>query len=178
MVFKFCLTFSVPEKLINSIFEKPIISQILNINNLKTTSAKSIKLHTFRKLIEYAKRYCKGNVYSYRYRDTAFRIQVGIILYLKAATGGVLEEQMFLEILQYSRENTCGRVYFLIKLQSSACNFIKKETLAQVFSCEFCEISQNNFFTEHFRTTVCISNRFSIVIKEVNQIRNSMVCVV
>ena len=29
------------------------------------------------------------------------------------------------------------------------CNFIKKETLAQVFSCEFCEISKNTFFTEH-----------------------------
>ena len=27
-----------------------------------------------------------------------------------------------------------------------ACNFIKKETLAQVFSCEFCEISKNTFF--------------------------------
>ena len=27
--------------------------------------------------------------------------------------------------------------------------FIKKETLAQVFSCEFCEISKNTFFTEH-----------------------------
>ena len=26
------------------------------------------------------------------------------------------------------------------------CNFIKKETLAQVFSREFCEISKNNFF--------------------------------
>ena len=25
----------------------------------------------------------------------------------------------------------------------------KKETLAQVFSCEFCEISKNTFFTEH-----------------------------
>ena len=24
-------------------------------------------------------------------------------------------------------------------------NFIKKETLAQAFSCEFCEISKNNF---------------------------------
>ena len=32
-----------------------------------------------------------------------------------------------------------------------ACNFIKKETLAQVFSYEFCEISKNTFFTEHFR---------------------------
>ena len=28
-------------------------------------------------------------------------------------------------------------------------NFIKKETLAQVFSCEYCEISKNKFFTEH-----------------------------
>ena len=27
-----------------------------------------------------------------------------------------------------------------------ACNFIKKKTLAQVFSCEFCEISKNTFF--------------------------------
>ena len=27
-----------------------------------------------------------------------------------------------------------------------ACNFIKKETLAQVFSCEFYEISNNTFF--------------------------------
>ena len=30
-----------------------------------------------------------------------------------------------------------------------ACNFIKKEILAQVFSCEFCEISKNIFFKEH-----------------------------
>ena len=29
---------------------------------------------------------------------------------------------------------------------SVACNFIEKETLAQVFSCEFCEISKNTFF--------------------------------
>ena len=32
------------------------------------------------------------------------------------------------------------------------CKFIKKESLAQVFSCEFCEIFKNTFFTEHFRT--------------------------
>ena len=35
---------------------------------------------------------------------------------------------------------------FLIKLQAEACNFIKKETLAQLFSREFCEIFQNTFF--------------------------------
>ena len=48
------LTLSVPEKLKNSIFEMPIIAQTLNINNLRTVSAKSINLHTIRKLTEYS----------------------------------------------------------------------------------------------------------------------------
>ena len=33
---------------------------------------------------------------------------------------------------------------FFIKLQ--ACNFIKKEPLEQVFSCEFSEIFKNNLY--------------------------------
>ena len=33
--------------------------------------------------------------------------------------------------------------HLLIKLQ--ALNFIKRETLAQVFSCKLCEISKNTF---------------------------------
>ena len=32
-------------------------------------------------------------------------------------------------------------------------NFIKNETLTQVFSREFCEIFQTTFFTEHLRAT-------------------------
>ena len=40
-----------------------------------------------------------------------------------------------------------------------ACNFIKKETLAQVFSCEFCKISKNTFFTEQFRATASSFSR-------------------
>ena len=40
-----------------------------------------------------------------------------------------------------------------------ACNFIKKVTLEQVFSCEFCEICKNTFFTEHLWTTASISER-------------------
>ena len=35
---------------------------------------------------------------------------------------------------------------------------LKKETLAQVFSCEFCEISKNTIFTEHLRTTASDSD--------------------
>ena len=40
-----------------------------------------------------------------------------------------------------------------MKLQGLACDFIKKDTLAQVFSCEVCEISKNTFFTEHLWAT-------------------------
>ena len=48
----------------------------------------------------------------------------------------------FLEILQNSQENTFARVSFLRKETTpEACNFIKKETLALVFSSKFCEIS-------------------------------------
>ena len=37
---------------------------------------------------------------------------------------------------------------FFNKLVGAASNFIKKETLAQVFSCETYEISKNIFFKE------------------------------
>ena len=63
---------------------------------------------------------------------------------------------VFSEILQNSQENTCATASFVIKLQASACNFIKKETLARVFSFDFCEISKNTFFTEHLRATTSI----------------------
>ena len=49
--------------------------------------------------------------------------------------------------------------YFKIKLQA----FIKKETLALVFSCEFCEISKNAFFTEHLWGTAS-EPRFKITL--------------
>ena len=52
---------------------------------------------------------------------------------------------MLLEISQNSQENTCARVSFLIKLQALH-NVIEKETLTQVFSCEFYEIPKNMFY--------------------------------
>ena len=55
-------------------------------------------------------------------------------------------KKVFLEISQNSQENTWARVSFLIKLQALAYNVIKKETITQVFSYEFCEIFKNTFF--------------------------------
>ena len=46
---------------------------------------------------------------------------------------------------QNSQENTCARVSFLKCCRPEACNFINKETLAQVFSSEFYKISKSTF---------------------------------
>ena len=61
---------------------------------------------------------------------------------------------MFLEISQNSKENACARVSFLIL----------EKRLCHTFSCEFCEISQNTFFTEYIRETA------SACIKAVNRL--------
>ena len=45
-------------------------------------------------------------------------------------------------------------------LKKKACNFIKKETVAQVFSSEFCENSKNTFF---YRTPPVAASKELIV---------------
>ena len=40
--------------------------------------------------------------------------------------------------------------------------FIKKETLAQMFPCEFCEISKKTAFTEQLLATASITILFDI----------------
>ena len=71
----------------------------------------------------------------------------------EAPTVGVLNKKVFLKISQNSQKNACARVCLLISCRPQACNFIRKEALAQVFSCEFCEICKSIFFTEDLRTT-------------------------
>ena len=60
----------------------------------------------------------------------------------------IVQLLLVLKISQNLQESTSARVSFLIKLQTSACNSIKKENLAQVFSCEFRKIFKNTFFIE------------------------------
>ena len=55
--------------------------------------------------------------------------------YAEAVARRCSVKNVFFEISQNSQENSCATVFF--------CNFIKKETLAQAFSSEFCEISKN-----------------------------------
>ena len=58
---------------------------------------------------------------------------------------------MFLKISQNSQGNTCSRVSLIKSCRPQPCNFIKEETLTEVFSCPFCEIFTNTFFREHLR---------------------------
>ena len=60
-------------------------------------------------------------------------------------------KKVFLKNSQNSEENTCARVSFLKSCRAELycradCNFINKETLAQMFSSEFCDIFKNTFF--------------------------------
>ena len=54
-------------------------------------------------------------------------------------------KKVFLEISENSQENTCAGVFSKQSWRPQTSNFIKKETLVQVFSCEFSENSKNTF---------------------------------
>ena len=65
-----------------------------------------------------------------------------------------MQKEMFLEIFQNSQENTWAKI--------NNCNFIKKETVAQVFSRELCEISKNTFFYTKVYLSVFIQTRLLV----------------
>ena len=60
------------------------------------------------------------------------------------------------KFLKFTGKHLCHSSY-LIKLQAETCNFIKRETLVQVFSCECSEFFRNIFFREHLRVTASTS---------------------
>ena len=66
---------------------------------------------------------------------------------------------MFLKTLQNPQENTRVRVSFLKR--SQFVNFVKKETLAQVFSCEFCEVFKNILFYRTLPVAASVMHGFS-----------------
>ena len=64
----------------------------------------------------------------------------------EAATGGVLQKKVFLEISQNSQENTCASVSFLIKLQISGLQlYWKKRLWHRWFSVNFTKFLRTPF---------------------------------
>ena len=66
----------------------------------------------------------------------------------------------FFVLCAQSKARILIQFLFYQNVSPPASSFIEKETLAQVFSCEFGKIFKNTFFTEHTQATV--SERSSV----------------
>ena len=91
----------------------------------------NIHIHNFKRSLNYSLSGCLGTDICFKKGQTCF----SIVWYCQKQPPEVFcEKGVLKKSMQNSKESTCARVSFLIKL-----NFIKKETLAQMFSCEFYE---------------------------------------
>ena len=59
---------------------------------------------------------------------------------------------------KFTGKHLCQNLFFNKVAVLRPAGLLEKETLAQVFSCEFYEINKNNFFTEHFHATDFTTN--------------------
>ena len=64
----------------------------------------------------------------------------------------------FLYPLKTSENLWFSDVFRGVQKCDTGLKWVKIETLAQVFSCEFCKISKNTFFTEHLLVTASFVN--------------------
>ena len=81
-----------------------------------------------------------------------------LINYLKSSHQRCsLKKGVLRNFAKLTGKHLCQSLFFN-KVAGAACNFIKKETLSQVFSCEFCDISKNTSLTEHLWTTASVFN--------------------
>ena len=56
-----------------------------------------------------------------------------------------MQKGVLRNFIKLTRKRLCQGLFFNKVARPRACNFIKKEALAEVFSCEFYEISKNTF---------------------------------
>ena len=99
--------------------------------------------------------------YSFSYLFSSFTCK---LFFWQKQPPEVFCKKMFLQMLQNAQENILARIPFFIKLQASTYSVIKKETLAQLFSCEFCEILKKTFLTEHLLETASVFIEFSSIL--------------
>ena len=71
------------------------------------------------------------------------------------------EKGVLRNFAKFTGKHLCQSLSFN-KVAGVASNFIKKETLAHVFSCEFCEISKNTFF---YRTPLVAASERLLLLK-------------
>ena len=76
----------------------------------------------------------------------SFTFHLLLLLIIRSSRTEVFCKKVILRnFKKFTGKHLCQSLFFN-KVAGSTYNFIKKETLEQVFSCEFCEISKNTFF--------------------------------
>ena len=75
----------------------------------------------------------------------------------KKSPWSVLSKRSSRNFAEFTGKHLCHIVPFLIKLQASACNFIKNETPAQALSCEFCGNLQEDLFLNTYSGCFLVS---------------------
>ena len=61
------------------------------------------------------------------------------------------EKGVLINCTTFAGKHLCQSLFF--NKVAGSCSFIKKEALAQVPFCKFCEISKNTYLTEHLLAT-------------------------
>ena len=96
------------------------------------------------------------------------------LLVLKQPSKMFCQKRSSQKIRKIQRKIPVPKSLFLIKLQASACNVTKKETLAQVFSFEFSEISKNTFLEEHLQEAASVIGKLTSLEKYIGPCKKSM----
>ena len=71
-------------------------------------------------------------------------------------SGGLPYKTCFYKFWKIHRKHLSARLSFQLSCRDSACNFIKKETQAQMFPCKSFKVFKNMYFTEHLRATASV----------------------
>ena len=101
-----------------------------------------------------------GNIWNWAHRCVCRTCQISMVR--SSHQTCTMKKVVRRNFAKFTGKHLCQSLFFkrpatlLKKRLWHACIFIEKETLAQVFSCEFCEISKNTFFTEHLWTDASI----------------------
>ena len=75
----------------------------------------------------------------------------------KQPSEGFFKESIMRNFAEFTRKHLSRNLF------SGIFNFIKSESSAQVFSCEFCEICKNTFFAEHDQATASDYSSIKVV---------------
>ena len=100
---------------------------------------------------------------------TIFLYNASFTLYRSSHPEVFCKKDVLRNFAKFTEKHLCQRLFFnkVAGLRPQACKFPKKESLAQVFSCEVCEISK---YTSFYRTPLAAASAIWTLIVELQYI--------